>query len=301
MRQIVEDKQTEYERPPQLEVLPGGSGAGDKRARKRRQNELAVAAKTDRKAAGKLLAELYPLVEWQAKKQQGLGVDLDDLVQEGMRGVLKAIEAYTEQRGASFATYAHWWAHGAMRTAIAWHQRTIRVPEYRGLIAGKERKARERAAQKLGRTPTDLDVAQEMGVDVEEIWRVQAETAPLTSVEALMEASETDDEETAGPRPSESQISYLRSDYRDLTGEPERIAVRRVLREGLQEEVREAMSTLRGRDRRVLRLRHWGGLTRREITEKTGLTTDAIRWSEKRAWETLRKDKNLRDCWRNFW
>jgi RNA polymerase primary sigma factor len=294
MRQIVEDRQAEHREPTHLEVLPGGR---DKRAQNLRQKRLAVRAKTDRKAAGKLLAELLPRVRGEAQRHLGQGVDFEDLVQEGMAGVLKAIQAYTPQRGASFATYAHWWVHGEMRRAVAWHRRTVRVPEYRVLIAGKERKARERVQHELGRTPTDLEVAQAMGVDVEEVWRVQVENATIESVEALMEGAEVDDEDTTGPRPSESRIFYLRSDGRDPTGVPERVAMRKVL----PEEMRRALRKVEPRDRLVLAGRYWADLPRREIAEKTGLTVDAVRWSENRAEKVLKKDKNLWEYWKYFW
>jgi RNA polymerase sigma factor (sigma-70 family) len=294
MRQIVEDRQTEYREPTPLEVLPGGR---DARAQKERQKRLAVRAKTDRKAAGKLLAEMLPRVRGEARRHLGQGVDFEDLVQEGLWGVMKAIQAYTPQRGASFATYAHWWAHGAMRRAVAWHQRTIRVPEKRGLIAGKERKARERVQHELGRTPTDHEVAQAMGVDVDEVWRIQVENAALESVEALMEGAEVDDEDTTGPRPSESRIFYLRSDGRDPTGVPERVAMRKVL----PDEMRQALRKLRGRDRRVIRGRYWFKLPRRVIAERMGISVDAVRWSENRALETLQEDEKLWEYWKNWY
>jgi RNA polymerase sigma factor (sigma-70 family) len=267
------------------------------KARDIRQKRLARRAKTDRKAQQELLKELKRLIEREAGKQLGQGLDRDELEQEGRLGVLRAIQAYTPRRGASFATYARYWIHGEMRRAIANHGRTVRNPEYRVLAAGRERRARERVQHVLKRTPTDLEVAEEMGEPVEEVWRVQVETAPLTSVDALMEAAEVEDEDTAGPRPSESQIRYLRSDGRDPTGEPERVSMRKVL----PEEVRKALRTLRPRDRLVLRMRYWGKLTRREITEKTGLTADAIRWSEDRALQALRSEENLREYWKFFW
>jgi RNA polymerase sigma factor (sigma-70 family) len=290
MRQIVEDRQAEYRKPTHLEVLPGGR---DTRARDLRQKRLAVKAKTDLKARGKLLAELYPLVEWQANKQRGLGVDHEDLMQEGMGGVLKAIQAYTPRRGASFATYAHSWIHGEMRRAIAYHQRTIRVPEYRVLIAGKERKARERVQRKLGRTPTDLDVARETGVEVEEVWRVAVETAPISSADVLMEAAEVEDDSDTEARPNEADVRHLL----DPVGNPERIVMGRVL----PEQVRDALCLLKPRDRRVLRMRHWGGYTRREIAERLGITQKAVRWSEERAGKVLKEEKNLREYWEFFW
>ena len=75
MRQIVEDRQTEYREPTPLEVLPGGR---DPRAQKERQKRLAVRAKTDRKAAGKLLAEILPRVRGEARRHLGQGVDLHE-------------------------------------------------------------------------------------------------------------------------------------------------------------------------------------------------------------------------------
>lgn len=290
MRQIVEDRQAEYRKPTHLEVLPGGR---DTRARDLRQKRLAVKAKTDRKARAKLLAELYALIEWQANKQRGLGVDHEDLMQEGMGGVLKAIQAYTPRRGASFATYAHSWIHGEMRRAIAYHQRTIRVPEYRVLIAGKERKARERVQHKLGRTPTDLDVAREMGVSVEEVWQIGVETAPIASADVLMEAAEVEDDSDTEARPNEADVRHLL----DPVGNPERVVVGRVF----PEQVREALRKLNSRDRRVLRMRHWDDLPRREIAERMEISVEAVRWSEKRAKEVLMEEKNLWEYWKFSW
>lgn len=279
MRQIVEDR-----RAVQLEVLSGGR---DTRARDARQKRLAVKAKTDRKSLGALLAELLPLVVWQARKHRGQGVDLEDLVQEGLLGVLDAVRAYTPQRGAAFATYAHTWAHGRMRRAVANHARTIRIPEYRALAAGRERKARERVQQELGRTPTDRDVAGAMGVPVAEVWRLQVETAPIESVDAMMTPADEDDLE-----PTEAEKRYLQ----DPTGDPEWIAMRKVL----PEEMRKAMRKLQPRDRRVLRMRYWGELTRREITEKAGLSAKAQRHSEERGLKVLGGEKNLREYWDCF-
>jgi RNA polymerase primary sigma factor len=290
MRHIVEDRQAEYRKPTHLEVLPGGR---DTRARDLRQKRLAVKAKTDRKARAKLLAALLGLVEWEARKHRGQGVDLEDLVQEGMLGVMDAIRAYTPQRGASFATYALKWAHGKMRRAIANHARTIRVPEYRGLIAGRERKARERVQHELGRTPTDLEVAAELGEEVEEVWRIGVETAPIASADVLMEAAEVEDDSDTEARPNEADVRHLL----DPVGNPERIVMGRVL----PEQVRDALRTLKPRDRRVLRMRHWGGYTRRAIAERLGITQKAVRWSEERAGKVLKEEKNLREYWEFFW
>jgi RNA polymerase sigma factor (sigma-70 family) len=284
MRQIVDDRRAEYRKPTHLEVLPRGR---DTRARDLRQKKLAVMAKTDRKARAKLLAELYPLVQKQAHKQRGLGVEYDDLVQAGMEGAMRAIRAYTPRQEAAFSTYAFWWIHGAMRWTIAWHRRTIRVPKYRVLIAGKERKARERLQLELGRAPKDHEVAQAMGVDVRAVWRIYDESAPLASVDAMMTPADEDD-----PQPTAAEMRYLQ----DPTGNPERYVMGRVL----PEEMRKALKKLQRRDRRVLRMRYWNDLPRREIAERLGISVEAVRWSEDRGLEMLGGEKSLREYWKFF-
>src|SRR5215213_10861230 len=90
----------------------------------------------DKRARRKLMKLMRPLVEKEAKKQANLGVDFDDLVQVGEEAVLEALERYTPQ-GWWFDSYARSWIHGRMRRAIANQARTIRVPEDRVEVAGK--------------------------------------------------------------------------------------------------------------------------------------------------------------------
>ena len=236
----------------------------------------------DERARRELVKLMRPFVVSQAKKQVGLGVDFEDLVQVGSLAVLEALKGYTP-RGAWFASYAGWWIHGRMRRAIANQARTIRIPQDRVQRAGKVRRARERLAQELGHTPTDFDVAREMNVPVEDVWRVAVETAPIESVDQIAEEAEA--------RPRARRVIHRASYLRDHTGEPERVLLRKELSWG----AREALRTLKSRDRLVLLMRVWGGLTRREISEKTGLTAKAVRHSEERAWKALRGgQKSLR-------
>jgi RNA polymerase sigma factor (sigma-70 family) len=258
---------------------PGAPG------RDARQKRLTVKAKTDRKARNALMVELLPLVQWQALKQRGLGVDFEDLVQEGMLGVAAAIEAYEPREGTSFASYARRWSHGSMRRAIANQGRAIRVPEYRTLMAGKIRKAYERVQRELGRPPTEHEVAMAMGVPVTEVRRVAVETARVGSVDALAEEAELEE-----PR---EQTRYLL----DPAGNPEVLVMRRVVPEG----VRRSLLALPPRDRRVMRMRYWGGYPRRRIAEKLGITEKAVRYSESRALETLRSDEKLLHIWKFDW
>jgi RNA polymerase sigma factor (sigma-70 family) len=271
-------------------------------SREERLKVLAVLARTDRRALAKLLAELRPFVEALARKQRGQGVEDEDLVQIGMEGLIKAVQAYAPRRSAGFTTYAHRWIHGEMRRAISWQQRTIRVPELRFLEVWRDARVREMLHHKLGRTPTDRDVAEARDMPIEEVWRIAAENAPIASADVLMEAAEADEEDPdAGHRVSASHIIYLSPENRhDLTGEPERVAVRRGMSEGLQLEVRKSLRKLRNKDRRVVRMRFWDGLPRRVVAELEEITPKAVRVAEDRAEKTLRGDEKLRGFWRNY-
>jgi RNA polymerase sigma-B factor len=275
-----------------LEALPAG--------REPRRRALAERARMDRKALAKLLAELRPLVEWLAKKQSGQGLDEEDLVQVGMEGAMKAVRAYTPTPGASFTSYAYLWIHGKMRRAIAWHKRAIRVPEYRFLRAGKAAKARDRLHHELGRTPTDFDVGRELGVDVREVWKLAVETAPIESVDVLMQAAEADDPDV-GRRASEAQIRFLSPENKDdHTGEPERLGVHKILAEELREELRRSLRKVDDRDRDVLKLKHWGAYPRWAIAAQLDITAEAVRWSEKRAEKVLKAEETLKEKWEVF-
>jgi RNA polymerase primary sigma factor len=265
-----------------------------RRARDARQKRLAERAKTDRKARDALVIELLPLVMWQAKKQLGLGVDFEDLIQEGMLGVAEAIEGYTPRPGASFATYAAHWSHGRMRRAIANQGRAIRVPQYRGDKAGKMREARERAQYELGRVPTDHEVAQAWGVPVEEVWRVAAETAHIGSVDVLIEAAEAGEGESEDGEPKQPR-GDAGEFLLDPVGKVEPLVMRRLEVERVRQGVREALRTLKSRDRRVIRMRYWRRYPRRVIAERLGITEKAVRYSEERAFKTLWADKKFRE------
>jgi RNA polymerase primary sigma factor len=94
-----------------------------------------------------------------AKKYQGRGLPLPDLIQEGNLGLMKAVDRFDPARGVRLSTYATWWIRQSIARAAGDRGRTIRLPINQGQRWGRLRRASERLAQELGREPTYDELA----------------------------------------------------------------------------------------------------------------------------------------------
>jgi RNA polymerase primary sigma factor len=136
----------------------------------------------DQAARRRLIESNLRLVVSIARRYSGRGLPFLDLIQEGNVGLMKAVERYDWRLGHRFSTYATWWIRQSVTRGLADHARTIRVPAQ--VVDTINRMARydRQLTQKLGRAPTDEELAVELGVKVEkvgELRRVSQEPVSL--------------------------------------------------------------------------------------------------------------------------
>ncbi|PLS81367.1 MAG: hypothetical protein CYG60_25930 [Actinobacteria bacterium] len=119
--------------------------------------ETAGAASVD--ARNELVVRNLRLVVWLANKHLGRGLPLEDLVQEGTVGLIRAANKFDPESGNRFSTYATWWVRQAIGRALADKSRTIRLPVHLREKLHKMLKSRDDRAASLGREPEDEEIA----------------------------------------------------------------------------------------------------------------------------------------------
>src|SRR5947209_14922105 len=123
------------------------------------------------------------LVVSQARRYQGHGLPMEDLVQEGMLGLIRAVEKFDWRRGFKFSTYGTLWIRQAIQRGLQNHGRTIRLPVHVAQRQTKVRKVESELSTKLGREPTDEEIAAEAKLDVDEVAELRELTRGLTSLD----------------------------------------------------------------------------------------------------------------------
>ena len=186
-----------------------------------------------------------------AKRYQGRGVLLEDLVQEGNLGLIRAVERFDYRRGFRFSTYAAWWIRHRITRAIANQGRTIRLPVHIVDLVNKISRVSAQLTQTLGREPDDGEVADEMGLSVEELLEIRATASAPLSLEMPLDGNDGDEDEMG---------ELLES---HTVGRPDERLADRMLRD----RVREMMETLPPREREVV-ARRFGIGTRRYTLEE---------------------------------
>jgi RNA polymerase primary sigma factor len=123
------------------------------------------------------------LVVSQARRYQGHGLSMEDLVQEGMLGLIRAVEKFDWRRGFKFSTYGTLWIRQAIQRGLQNHGRTIRVPVHVAQRQVKVRKIESELNTKLSREPTDEEIAAVAELPVEEVTELRELSRGLTSLD----------------------------------------------------------------------------------------------------------------------